>query len=54
MPYKNFTKKVEGKKKFCMTNIRTGKTYCYKSKTAREEGARLHEAFKHGFKMTKK
>jgi len=54
MPYKDFTKIEKGKKKFCMTSIKTNKTYCYDSKTKRDEGKRLHEAFAHGFKMTKK
>jgi len=50
MPYK--LRKSKGK--FCMTNKNTGKTYCYKSAAARKKGMRMHEAFSHGFKMTKK
>lgn len=54
MPYTNFTKKVKGKKKWCMTSKDSGKTYCYNSAKERTEGARMHEAYKHGFKPTGK
>ena len=54
MPYRNFTKQVGGKTKYCMEAIRTGKTYCYDSSEAREKGARTHEMFAHGFRPTKK
>ena len=54
MPYDKFTKIREGKKVFCMTSKNTGKTYCYKSKADRAEGMRMHEAYAHGFKQTKK
>jgi len=37
-----------------MTNKNTGKTYCYKSATAREKGKRMHEAYKKGWKPTGK
>jgi len=47
MPYRNFTKQVGGKTKYCMEAIRTGKTYCYDSSEAREKGARTHEMFAH-------
>jgi len=54
MPYALSTKKVKGKNKWCMTSEDTGKTYCYKSKAARERGMQMHEAFKHGWKPTGK
>ena len=54
MPYRNFTKQVGGKTKYCMEAIRTGKTYCYDSSEAREKGARTHEMFAHGFRPTRK
>ena len=54
MPYRNFTKQIEGKTKYCMEAIRTGKTYCYDSPEAREKGARTHEMFAHGFRPTRK
>jgi len=47
MPYRLSTKKVKGKKKFCMTNKNTGKSYCYTSAAARKKGMRIHEMFKH-------
>jgi len=37
-----------------MENTDTGKSYCYDSETAREKGMRMHEAFKHGWKPTRK
>jgi hypothetical protein len=54
MPYALSTKKIKGKKKWCMTNKNTGKTYCYKSKTVREKGMKMHEAFSHNWKPTGK
>ena len=54
MPYVLFTKQEKGEMKYCMRNKRTGKSYCFDSPEARKRGMRLHEAFKHGFKMTKK
>jgi len=50
MPYRKFKKGG----KFCMENTDTGKSYCYDSETAREKGMRMHEAFKHGWKPTRK
>lgn len=47
MPYRLSTKKEKGKKKYCMTNKNTGKTYCYDSAKARKKGMRMHEMFKH-------
>lgn len=47
MPYTNFTKKVGGKKKYCMKSKDTGKSYCYSSAAARAKGKRMHEMFKH-------
>ena len=47
MPYKTYTTTREGKKKFCMRNIKTGKSYCYNSSVARKKGMRIHEMFKH-------
>jgi len=47
IPYTNFTKKVEGKTKYCMTAIKTGRTYCYNSAEARKRGARMHEIYAH-------
>jgi len=54
MPYDLSTKTEGGKKKWCMTNKDTGKTYCYDSNEARNKGMRMHEAFKHGWKPTGK
>lgn len=54
MPYLFSTRIVKNKKKFCMTSKDSGKTYCYDSEEKRKNGARLHEAFKHGFIPTKK
>jgi len=54
MPYRDFTKKEEGKTKYCMEAIRTGKTYCYDSPAAREKAKSMHEAFTHGFRPTRK
>ena len=54
MPYRNFTKQVGGKTKYCMEAIRTGKTYCYDSPETRKKGAKMHEMFAHGFKPTRK
>jgi len=54
MPYQNFSEIVKGKRKYCMRNKRTGKEYCYDSAKEREEGKRIHEAFVHGFKPTRK
>lgn len=53
MPYTYSTQKKEGKKKYCMTSKRTGKTYCYDSPAARRKGAQMHEAFAHGMKSNK-
>ena len=50
MPYKLLKRKG----KFCMKNKETGKVYCYKTAAARKRGMRIHEAFAHGFKKTKK
>ena len=41
MPYKLFTKKIKGKKKYCAKSIMTGKEVCYDSKEAREEGLKI-------------
>jgi len=54
MPYTYLIQTKEGRKKYCMTNKSTGKTYCYDSPEAREKGAKMHEAFAHGFKPTRK
>jgi len=54
MPYRDFTKKEEGKTKYCMEAIRTGKTYCYDSPAAREKAKSMHEMFAHGFRPTRK
>ena len=53
MPYK-LSKLKTGKKKYVMTNKNTGKSYHYSTAAARKKGMRMHEAFKHGFKMTRK
>jgi len=53
MPYIKFTKKVKGKKKWCIKNKETGKVYCSDSKEKREKMIRMHEAFKHGWKPTR-
>lgn len=42
MPYRLSTRAVKGKKKYCMTAIRTGKTYCYDSANARKIGMKMH------------
>ena len=47
MPYTYSTQTKEGRKKFCMTSKKTGKTYCYDSPAARERGAKTHEMFAH-------
>jgi len=47
MPYTYSTQTKEGRKKFCMTSKKTGKTYCYDSPEARERGAKTHEMFAH-------
>jgi len=54
MPYDLFTKKVKGKKKYCMTSKDSGKTYCSNSAAARKKMMKLHEAFKTGWKPTGK
>jgi len=54
MPYILSTKKVEGKKKWCMTNKSTGKTYCYDSDKDRAKGMKMHHAFAGGWKPTGK
>lgn len=54
MPYSFSTKKVKGKIKQCMTSKESGKTYCYNSDAEMKRGMRMHEAFKHGFKPTRK
>jgi len=46
MPYTLSTKKVKGKKKWCMTSKDTGKTYCYGSASERAKGMKMHEMFK--------
>ena len=53
MPYRKFTRVVKGQKKYCMENIKTNKTYCYKSKADRSKGMQMHEAFASGWKPTK-
>jgi len=45
MPYNLSTRIVKGKKKYCMTSKRTGKTYCYSSEADRKQGMRLHEYY---------
>ena len=50
MPYTKFKRG----KKFCMTSKDSGKTYCYDSEEKREKGVRMHEAFKRGWKPTRK
>jgi hypothetical protein len=47
MPYERFTRKVEGKDKYCIKSLDSKKTYCYRSKADREKGAKMHEIFKH-------
>lgn len=54
MPYILSSKVKEGKRKFCMQNKDTGKTYCYGSAEERKKGMQMHEAFSHGFKPTQK
>ena len=54
MPYLKFTKIVDGKKKYCIKNKKTGSITCYSSKKKREKGIRMKEAFAHGFKLTKR
>jgi len=53
MPYKT-SKLKKGKKKYVMKSLETGKTYHYATAAARKKGMKMHEAFKHGFKMTRK
>jgi len=54
MPYKKFSKKVKGKKKYCLKNKETGAVTCYDSEKKRKIGIKMKEAFAHGFKLTKK
>jgi hypothetical protein len=53
MPYKK-SKLKKGKRRYAMKSLRTGKTYHYKTAAARKKGMKMHHAFAHGFKMTKK
>lgn len=54
MPYRKFTKKVKGKKKWCIQNLDTKKVTCYGSEAKRKTGIRMKHAFKKGFKPTRK
>lgn len=54
MPYKKFIKTVQGKKKYGLQNIKTGKVALFSSKEKRETGIRMKEAFAHGWIPTKK
>lgn len=54
MPYRQFEKIIDGEKRYCIKNIRTGKVTCYYSPGNRETGIRIKEAFAHGFKPTGK
>lgn len=47
MPYKLFIKQVEGKKKWCTRNLRTGQIVCYSSPEKRATGIRMREMFAH-------
>ena len=47
MPYTLSTRIVKGKKKYCMTAKRTGKTYCYDSLNARRMGIKMHMRYAH-------
>jgi len=47
MPYRLSERTVDGKKKYCMTAIHTGKTYCYDSKAARAKGIKMHQRYAH-------
>ena len=47
MPYTFSTQQREGKKKYCMTTIKTGKTYCYNTLKARKKGEKMHEIYAH-------
>ena len=47
MPWKLSTRTIKGKKKYCMTTIETGKTYCYDSPTARKMGMKMHMRYAH-------
>ncbi len=53
MPYKEFEKVIDGQKRYCIKNIRTGKVTCYYSSEKREIGIKMKEAFAHGFKPTR-
>ena len=50
MPYTQF--KRDGK--YCIRNIKTGKTTCFKSQEDRATGIRVREAFAHGWKPKKR
>lgn len=54
MPYDLFTKVIKGQKKYCMRTKSTGKVYCYKSKSDRATGMKMHHAFDSGWKPTGK
>lgn len=54
MPYRKFEKTVEGKKKYCIQNLRTKKVICYETAAKRETGIRMREAFAHGMKPLRK
>jgi len=47
MPYRLSTKIRDGRKKWCMTAIHTGKTYCYDSEEARSKGIQMHQRYAH-------
>lgn len=52
MPYKLFTKTVEGKKKRCTKNEETGKVVCYDSPIKRLHGTQMRYAIEGGWKPT--
>ena len=47
MPYRLSERTVDGKHKYCMTAIHTGKTYCYDSKEGRANGIIMHQRYAH-------
>jgi len=54
VPYQKYTEVMKGVKKYVLKNKYTGKIYHFGSEEKRKKGIQLHEAFKHGFKMTNK
>lgn len=50
MPYLKYTSTRDGKKVYCLKNIKTGNITHFKSEEARETGIRMREMYSHGFR----